>query len=102
MSSSNESVLTTSISVLDGSNYLVWENQMKAWLRSKGLWQITCRNEKKQAQVPNTESTAINQANVKAQMEWDNKDDQAYRSILLQVNPSVAILAATSATAMAA
>jgi len=56
MSSSNESLLTTSISVLNGLNYLVWENQMKAWLRSKGLWQITCRNQMKQAQVPNTET----------------------------------------------
>jgi len=32
-------------------------------------------------------------------MEWDNKDNQAYVSILLQVNLSVAVLAASSATA---
>ena len=31
-------------------------------------------------------------------MEWDNKDDQAYGSILLQVNPSVAVVASGSAT----
>ena len=35
-------------------------------------------------------------------MGWDNKDDQAYGSILLCVNPSVAVLAASSTTAMAA
>jgi len=41
MSSSNESsLLSTSMSILDGLNYLVWKNQMKAWLQSKGLWQI--------------------------------------------------------------
>ena len=34
-------------------------------------------------------------------MEWDNKDDQAYGSILLQVNPSVAALATSAATANA-
>jgi len=34
-------------------------------------------------------------------MEWDNKDDQAYGSILLQVNPSVAALATSTATANA-
>jgi len=102
MSTGNESLLSTSMSILDGSNYLVWESKMKAWLRSKGLWQITNGNEKKFPQVPDTESTTNRQANYKACMEWDNKDDQAYRSILLQVNPSVAVLAASSATAMAA
>jgi len=34
-------------------------------------------------------------------MEWDNKDDQAYSTILLQVNPSVAVVANSSATANA-
>jgi len=45
---------------------------------------------------------AIKQANWKARMEWDNKDDQAYRAILLYVNLSVAVLAASSTTVMAA
>jgi len=48
MSSTHEvSLLSTAVSVLDRSNYLVWKNQMRAWLRSKGLWQITNSNEKK-------------------------------------------------------
>jgi len=33
--------------------------------------------------VATTEMVAVQQANYKAQMEWDNKDDQAYRSIIL-------------------
>jgi len=103
MSTSNKSLLSTSMSILDGSNYLVWESQMKAWLRSKGLWQITNGHEREFPQVPDMESTTTNwQANYKAWMEWDNKDDQAYGSILLWVNLSVAVLAASSATAMAA
>ena len=40
-------------------------------------------------------------SNYKACMEWDNKDDQAYSTILLQVNPSVAVVANSSATANA-
>ena len=37
MSSTHESsLLSTSVSILNGSNYLVWKNQMRAWLRSKG------------------------------------------------------------------
>jgi len=35
-------------------------------------------------------------------MEWDNKDDQAYGSILLWVNPSVAAVATSATTANAA
>jgi len=34
-------------------------------------------------------------------MDWDNKDDQAYGTILLQVNPSVAALANSTLTAKA-
>ena len=49
--------------------------------------------------MADSENTTTKQANYRAHMEWDNKDDQAYRSILLWVNPSVAILAASSATA---
>ena len=28
------------VPILDGSNWLVWENQVTAYLCSKGLWQI--------------------------------------------------------------
>ena len=34
-------------------------------------------------------------------MEWDNKDDQAYRMILLHVNPLVAAVATSATTANA-
>jgi len=32
-------------------------------------------------------------------MDWDNKDDQAYGTILLRVNPSIAVIATSSLTA---
>ena len=75
MSQSNESLLFTSVSILDGSNYLVWKNQMKAWLQSKGLWQIMSRNERKFPEADTSSSVAICEVNYKSQMEWDNKDD---------------------------
>ena len=59
MSQSNESLLTTSIFILDELNYLVWQAQMKAWLRSKGLWQITSGNEKKFPKAADTETGTI-------------------------------------------
>jgi len=100
MSTSHESsLLSTAVSVLDGSNYLVWKNQMRAWLRSKGLWQITNGNEKKFPELDPSASSAAREANYKQCMDWDNKDDQAYGTILLRVNPSVAVVANSSLTA---
>jgi len=92
MSTSHESsLLSTAVSILDGSNYLVWKNQMRAWLRSKGLWQITNGNEKKFQELDPSAPAAAREANYKQRMDWDNKDDQAYGTILLRVNPSVAV-----------
>jgi len=100
MSSSNESsLLSTAVSILDGLNYLVWKNQMKAWLWSKGLWQITVGNEQKFPEADANATIAICEANYKSWMEWDNKDDQAYGTILLCVNPSVTVVADSAATA---
>jgi len=59
MSQRNESLLTTSISILDGSNYLVW-------LRLKDLWQTMSGNERKFPEAATTEMVAIQQANYKA------------------------------------
>ena len=69
MSQSNESLLTTSASILDGLNYLVWKAQMKAWLRSKGLWQITSGNEQKFPEADTSASVTICEANYKSRME---------------------------------
>jgi len=86
------SLLSTSMSILDGLNYLGWKNQMRAWLQLKGLWQITNGNEKKFNKLDPSTSSA-HKANYKQCMDWDNKDDKAYGTILLHVNPSVAVLA---------
>jgi len=49
---------------------------MRAWLRSKGLWQITNGNEKKFLELDPSTSSAAHEANYKQRMDWDNKDDQ--------------------------
>ena len=74
---------------------------MRAWLRSKGLWQITNGNEKKFPELDPSASSAAREANYKQRMDWDNKDDQAYGTILLRVNPLVAVVANSSLTAKA-
>jgi len=52
-------------------------------IQQKGLWQITCGNEKKFPEADPSVTAAMHEANYKAHMEWDNKDDQAYGTILL-------------------
>jgi len=100
MSSGHKSsLLSTSVSILDRSNYLVWKNQMKAWLQSKGLWQITSGNERKFPKADASASQATCKANYKQHMDWDNKDDQAYGTMLLRVNPSVAAVTTSTTTA---
>jgi len=67
MSSSNKSsLLSTSMSILDGLNYLFWKNQMKAWLQSKGLWQIISGNEQEFPEAYTNASVAIYKANYKS------------------------------------
>jgi len=72
---------------------------MKAWLQSKGLWQITSRNERKSLEAAKNAPSTVQEANYKVCMDWDNKDDQAYGTILLRVNPSVATVATSATTA---
>jgi len=86
------------MSILNGSNYQVWKNQMKAWLQSKGLWQIMSKDEWKFPEADASATVTIHKANYKSWMEWDNKDNQAYGLILLQVNPSVAVVTSSTAT----
>ena len=58
-------------------------------------------NEEKFQEVTDTAPSTVHEANYKACMDWDNKDNQAYSTILLRVNPSVAAVAASAATAKA-
>ena len=58
-------------------------------------------NEWKFPEADTNASVTIHKANYKSQMEWDNKDDKTYGMILLHVNPSVAIVANSAATANA-
>jgi len=59
------------------------------------------RNEKKFQELADTAPSATHEANYKQHMDWDNKDDQAYGMILLQVNPSVATVENSALTAKA-
>ena len=42
---SSKEDLSASVSILVGPNWIIWEAQMKAYLRTKGLWQLVSGNE---------------------------------------------------------
>jgi hypothetical protein len=52
MSSIKETELSASVPILIGPNWIVWEAQMKAYLRTQGLWQLVMGNEDKPEELP--------------------------------------------------
>jgi transposase InsO family protein len=94
MSSSLEKL----VSVFDGSNYLAWSDSMRAWLRSQGYWQVVSGAEKKPVLPP--QATTAQTAEVGSSiMAWENKNDQAFGSIILCLAPSLRQRANAKATA---
>jgi hypothetical protein len=94
MSSSLEKL----VSVFDGSNYIAWSDSMRAWLRSQGYWQVVSGAEKKPVLPP--QATTAQTAEVGSSiMAWENKNDQAFGSIILCLAPSLRQHANAKATA---
>jgi hypothetical protein len=71
---SSSSFVTVQVPVFDGSNYLVWENQMRAWLMQAQLWRITNGQSTRPAANTNGE-----------QDRWDDRDEAAHGAILLRL-----------------
>jgi hypothetical protein len=85
------------VSVFDGSNYIAWSDSMRAWLRSQGYWQVVSGAEKKPILPP--QATTAQTAEVGSSiMAWENKNDQAFGSIILRLAPSLRQRANAKAT----
>ena len=69
------------ILMLDGSNYLEWEKIMSAYLRSKGLWQITSGGDVRPTPLDPTADPKPSAANIaecnKEIADWDKENDKA-------------------------
>ena len=48
---SSKDDLKTLVPILDGSNWCIWEIQMTAYLRSKGLWQLVTGADRRPADI---------------------------------------------------
>jgi len=69
------------IPMLDGSNYLEWEKIMSAYLRFKGLWQITSGGDVRPIPLDPTADPKPSAANIaernKKIADWDKENDKA-------------------------
>jgi len=105
--------LSASVPILIGPNWIIWEAQMKAYLHTKGLWQLVTGNEACPENVPagcNAQAARAATGNQpalealdailfptadqiaacnKEQNDWDNKDDQAISIITLKIFHSI-------------
>ena len=110
---SSKEDLSASVPILVGPNWIIWEAQMKAYLRTKGLWQLVTGNKERlrdlpagwnavaaraaTAEQPAREALAAilfptadqTAARNKEQNDWDNKDDQAIGIITLKISHSI-------------
>ncbi|KAF8548218.1 hypothetical protein OG21DRAFT_1489571 [Imleria badia] len=77
MSSSNDGI---TIPKLSGPNYLSWAPQMKAYLRTKGLW-VAIRTDR---------NDGTDDDDIKAAEKWDDANDQAMGHLLLRMEPAIA------------
>src|ERR1700694_1822631 len=113
MSSAKETELSASVPILIGPNWIIWEAQMKAYLRTQGLWQLVMGNEDKPEELPSgragqaaraaTDTTPARdaiqaipfptaaelEARRKERQDWDNKDDRAIGIITLKISHSL-------------
>src|SRR5208283_2253293 len=83
MSSALEKFVTVR---LDGSNWLTWSQQMTAYLRSQGLWQMTAGSRPRPASLPSTATPEDITARDALQTDWDDKNDQALGIIALRMS----------------
>ena len=63
------------IQALDGTNYSTWSDEMKAYLRSKGLWHLVDGKELHSTTDTTEQST------------WNAKQDKAAGEIMLHIAP---------------
>ena len=82
--------LSKDIPLLEGSNYLLWADTMKSFLRSQGVWQ-TAKGRQPQLVISNAMATSA--AEVKEAMDevfaWNNKDNMANGYMVMRISPSL-------------
>src|ERR1700723_3834672 len=85
MSSSLEKL----VPLLEGNNYLIWADAIKSYLRSQGIWQVVSGGYL-QPPAPTGNPTAAQLKEFQTEnLDWRNKDDAAFGSIMLRIASSL-------------
>jgi hypothetical protein len=84
--------LTTLVPILDGSNYLVWAHQMKAYLQSMELWEMT--NNEVPFPLPvlppgTTQAPAPDNAMIELQNQWIKQSNRTLGNMMLCLTPPI-------------
>jgi hypothetical protein len=84
--------LTTLVPILDGSNYLVWARQMKAYLQSMELWEMT--NNEVPFPLPilppgATQAPPPDDAMIELQNQWIKQSNHALGNMMLRLTPPI-------------
>ena len=78
--------------MLEGSNYLVWADAMKSYLKSQGLWQVVTGGYLAPDPPAAAATSAITKQYTTDLLDWSNKDDAAFGTIMLRVTPPMQTL----------
>jgi hypothetical protein len=84
--------LTTLVPILDGSNYLIWAHQMKAFLQSMELWEMT--NNEIPFPLPvipagATQAPPADDAMIELQNQWIKQSNHALGNMMLCLTPPI-------------
>ncbi|EIN04190.1 hypothetical protein PUNSTDRAFT_138916 [Punctularia strigosozonata HHB-11173 SS5] len=87
MSSSKGSSVVDLVPIFNGTNFVMWEQSMKAYLMQQGLWHII--NDARPDTPASGDEEAVKIAKEDRQRSYDEKSDKALGSILLRVSESI-------------
>ena len=79
------------IPVLTGDNWILWSDQMKAYLMSQGLWLLTKGEDPIPSEAAAGASAEVKAATDKEILEWKKRDGQAIGAIMLRIAASLRI-----------
>ncbi|EPQ55450.1 hypothetical protein GLOTRDRAFT_42040 [Gloeophyllum trabeum ATCC 11539] len=91
--------LITVVPVLDGSNWPLWSQQMKAYLMSQGLWGHCDSTITMPSPVVTTYKDGSTSEDTSARDAWRLNDTKTIGTIRLRCSPAVATLIQSKTTA---
>ena len=77
-------------SILDGSNYLDWELQIKTLLQYHRLWNVVNGRDKKPPVTSSSSTKSVASSSTTEIEAWLDKDSRAHAFLMFNIKPSIA------------